>query len=107
MMQSTIARRQFLKTVGAGTLASAGLGMGVLGAPLAQAAAANVNADGAKKSRLRVGCNAYSYREVLTPGPMTLEDFIRKAVDLQLDAVDMTVYYLKSTEPEQFFDHLV
>ena len=31
---------------------------------------------------------------------MTLEDFISKAVELKLDGVDMTAYYLKSTEPE-------
>jgi sugar phosphate isomerase/epimerase len=30
---------------------------------------------------------------------MTLEDFILKAVELKLNAVDMTVYYLKSTDP--------
>ncbi len=30
---------------------------------------------------------------------MTLEDLILKAVELKLDAVDMTVYYLKSTDP--------
>lgn len=30
---------------------------------------------------------------------MTMEDFIRRAVDLRLNGVDMTVYYLKSTEP--------
>jgi hypothetical protein len=31
---------------------------------------------------------------------MTLEDFILKAVDLRPVAVDMTVYYLKSTDPK-------
>lgn len=30
---------------------------------------------------------------------MTMEDFIRKAVDLRIDGVDMTAYYYKSTEP--------
>jgi sugar phosphate isomerase/epimerase len=30
---------------------------------------------------------------------MTLEDFILKAVELRLDTVDMTVYYLKSKDP--------
>jgi sugar phosphate isomerase/epimerase len=45
------------------------------------------------------GCCAYAYRRSLTQGTMTLESFIRKAVDLKLDAVDITVYYLKSTEP--------
>jgi sugar phosphate isomerase/epimerase len=36
---------------------------------------------------------------------MTLEDFIQKAVELRVDAVDMMVYYLKSTDPE-YLDHL-
>ena len=30
---------------------------------------------------------------------MTLEDFIRKAVELRVDAVDMTSYYFQSTDP--------
>lgn len=52
-----------------------------------------------KEPRLLVGCCAYSYNKYLRSGQMTMEDFIRKAVELQLDGVDMTVYYLKSTEP--------
>jgi len=100
-MKNTIARREFLKTVGAGALAGAGLGMS---APPAHAAAADASADTAKAdagktARLLVSCCAYSYREALTHGQMTLEDFILKAVELKLDAVDMTVYYLKSTDP--------
>lgn len=99
-MKNTIARRDFLKTVGAGALAGAGLGAGLgTGAPLAHAASANLNADLQKKPRLLSSCCAYSYRELLTTGKMTLEDFILKAVELGLDAVDMTVYYLKSTDP--------
>jgi sugar phosphate isomerase/epimerase len=103
-MQDAIARRQFLKTVGMGTLAGAGLGTGVLAAPLAHAASAEVtpsqsNLAPSTMPRLLAGCCAYSYREQFTHGQMTLEDLIRKAVDLRLDAVDMTVYYLKSTDP--------
>jgi sugar phosphate isomerase/epimerase len=30
---------------------------------------------------------------------MTMEDFILEAVELEIDGVDMTTYYLKSTEP--------
>jgi sugar phosphate isomerase/epimerase len=98
-MEKAIARRQFLKTVGVGALLSAGLG--ALGAPLRDATSEDGAAERTKKApRLLVGCNAYSYREVLTTGQMTLEDFILKAVDLGLDGVDMTVYYLKSTDPE-------
>jgi sugar phosphate isomerase/epimerase len=95
-MKNTMARREFLKTAGAGALAGAGLGMS---APLARAASADASADAAKTPRLLASCCAYSYREALTHGQMTLEDFIVKAVELKLDAVDMTVYYLKSTDP--------
>ena len=34
---------------------------------------------------------------------MTLEDFIRKAVELRLDGVDMTTYFFKSTDPEYLY----
>ena len=96
-MRGTIARRDFLKTAGVGALAGAGLGMG---APLARAAgAAEESGDAAKMPRLLAGCCAYSYRLELTHGQMTLEDFILKAVELKMDSVDMTVYYLKSTDP--------
>jgi sugar phosphate isomerase/epimerase len=93
-MQNQIARRTFLKSAGAGALL--GAGMGTL--PLAQGEAADASAS--KMPRLLAGCCAYSYREMLTHGQMTFEDFILKAVELRLDAVDMTVYYLKSTDPE-------
>lgn len=89
-----IARRRFLQTVGGGALAGAGLS---LVPPLA--AQTGSGADSAKMPRLLTGCCAYSYREMLTSGAMTLEDFIAKAVELRLDGVDMTVYYLKSTDP--------
>ncbi len=92
-MKNTIARRDFLRTASA--MAGAGL---ALSAPLAHAAA-DESADLSKMPRLLVGLCAYSYRDALTHGRMTLEDFIQKAVELKVDAVDMTVYYLKSTDP--------
>ncbi|MGD0521761.1 MAG: sugar phosphate isomerase/epimerase family protein [Terracidiphilus sp.] len=99
-MEKTIARREFLQTVAGGALAGAGLGAGLsTGAPLAHAASADLNADSKKMPRLLAGCCAYSYREQLSSGQMTYEDFILKAVELGLDAVDMTVYYFKSTDP--------
>jgi len=49
-------------------------------------------------ARLMPGCCAYSYNEELHHGAMTLEDFILKAVELRVLAVDITAYYLKSTE---------
>jgi sugar phosphate isomerase/epimerase len=52
-----------------------------------------------KLPRLFPGCCAYSYRKFLQHGPMTMEDFIRRAVTLRIDGVDMTGYYYKSREP--------
>ncbi len=97
-MHSMVNRRQFVKTVGAGALA--GAGMGLVGAQVPAAAQAGVKKNKSKLARLLPGCCAYSYDEVLRNGRMTLEDFILKAVDLGLVAVDMTVYYFKSTDPK-------
>ncbi|HKW33937.1 MAG TPA: sugar phosphate isomerase/epimerase family protein [Candidatus Acidoferrum sp.] len=51
------------------------------------------------KPRLLTGCCAYSYAKLLKAGKMTMEDVIRRAVELGIDAVDMTAYWFKSTEP--------
>jgi sugar phosphate isomerase/epimerase len=95
-MRSFVDRRQFVKTVGLGALAAAG--MGIAEARTAAAAQSDANADKSNVARLIPGCCAYSYDKDLRHGKMTLEDFILKAVELQIPAVDMTVYYLKSTD---------
>lgn len=98
-MPRRIARRQFLKTAGAGAVAGMALSTQLNAA--AQAAvtpAAATQPD--KMPRLFSGCCAYSYRSLLTKGQMTYQQFIDKAVELQLDGVDMTAYYFKSTDPE-------
>jgi sugar phosphate isomerase/epimerase len=51
------------------------------------------------RARLLYGCCAYSYRKYLAAGQMTMEDFILKGVELGVHAVDITTYWLKSTEP--------
>lgn len=50
-------------------------------------------------ARLLTGCCAYSYSKLLKAGEMTMEDVIRKAVELGIDGVDMTAYWFKSTDP--------
>ncbi len=50
-------------------------------------------------TRLLVGCCAISYSKYLKGGQISMEDFIRKGVELKVDGVDVTVYFLKSTEP--------
>lgn len=51
------------------------------------------------KPRLFVGCCAYSYAKYLEKGQMTMEEFIHKGVELGVHGVDITTYWLKSTEP--------
>ncbi len=97
-MRERMERRQFLKTIGTGALT--GMAFDAFGSPRAEAGSGDVTSSASKMPRLFVGCCAYSYRQELVHGQMTLEDFIRKAVDLRLDGIDMTVYYLKSTDPE-------
>ena len=47
---------------------------------------------------MRIGCCAYSYRDALTSGSMTLEQFLDAAVAMNLDGVELTTYYLKQTD---------
>ena len=93
-MPKTLYRRDFLKTAGAVAAASLSAGAATL---RAQPLELIKNSPG--RPRLLSGCCAYSYRKYLQNGPMSMEDFIRKAVELEIDGVDMTTYYLKSTEP--------
>ena len=92
-MSNAIQRRDFLRAAG---LAAASLpfGASTLGS---QASELIKNSPG--HPRLLSGCCAYSYRKYLEHGPMTMEDFILLAVELEIDGVDMTTYYLKSQEP--------
>jgi len=88
-------RREFLRTAGPAV---------IVGTELARAARAwnsvpSTEPGSEVKPRLLTGCCAYSYSKLLKAGKMTMEDVIRKAVDLGIDAVDMTAYWFKSTEP--------
>jgi sugar phosphate isomerase/epimerase len=87
-------RRNFLQTLGAGALAA--------GIPAAKAATSPQTVKSLRPSdmpRLFVGCCAYSYAKYLASGRMTMEDFILKGVELGVHGVDITTYWLKSTEP--------
>lgn len=96
-MEGHVARRQFLKTAGATLLAGAGVEL--MGPVSSQAQGASSKTSAAKTTRLFSGCCAYTYRHAFANGSLTLESFIEKAVELRLDGVDMTVYYMKSTDP--------
>ncbi len=84
-------RRGFLKTAGA---AAAGA---LAWWPGPEGGAAEVKSS--STARLLPGCCAYSYGSYLRKGQMTMEQFILKAVELGVLGVDITTYWLKSTEP--------
>lgn len=90
-MKYTLLRRDFLQAAGFAAAASLTAGPRAL----ARRAERNIGT----RPRLLPGCCAYSYRKYLQPGTMTMEDFILKAVDLGIIGVDLTTYWLKSTEP--------
>ncbi|MGH9406022.1 MAG: sugar phosphate isomerase/epimerase family protein [Terriglobia bacterium] len=95
-MSQKIARRQFLRGASASALAGVSAAFAVAAPQSEQAENGSVS----KMPRLFSGCCAYSYRKYLQHGPMTMEDFIRNAVKLRLDGIDMTGYYFKSMDPE-------
>src|SRR5574337_688677 len=90
-MNSNLHRRDFLKTAGVAAVGSLGVGH--------RAFARSEEKPSASAPRLLSGCCAYSYAKYLEKHQMTMEDFILKAVELGIDGVDITTYWLKSTEP--------
>jgi sugar phosphate isomerase/epimerase len=89
-----IVRREFLFAAGGAALAAPRLpeAFGRTGAP--------ETGQTRTEARLFVGCCALSYLKYFNAGSMTMESFIRKAVELEVRGVDITTYWLKSTEPE-------
>ena len=90
-MKNTFPRRSLLQAAG---FAAAG---SLVTVPRAGARAPEETSP--LRPRLLTGCCAYSFRKYLQPGKMTMEDFFLKAVDLGVEGVDVTTYWLKSTEP--------
>ena len=95
MMPKRIDRRDFLRAAGPAVVAGPVLARAArTWAPTVRTAPRST-----ASPRLLTGCCAYSYSKLLTVGKMTMEDAIRKAVELGIDGVDMTAYWFKSTDP--------
>jgi sugar phosphate isomerase/epimerase len=93
-MSAPMLRREFLLAAGGAALTAPTLGLAV---PTVQETKAG---QGKSQARLFVGCCALSYLKYFNAGSMTMESFIRKAVELEVHGVDITTYWLKSTEPD-------
>ena len=52
---------------------------------------------------MKVGCAAYSFRQYLTSGEMSLDDFLQKAVEMDVDGVELTAYYFQSTDDDYLY----
>jgi sugar phosphate isomerase/epimerase len=92
-MQKRVLRREFLTAAAAISItaqASASL------PSLAAAKASQTHPE----ARLFPGCCAYSYLKHFNAGSMTMENFIRQAVELEAHSIDITTYWLKSTDRE-------
>jgi len=89
-MSPSIHRRQFLATAAAALALPTGAGANDTAAAESLAA----------EPRLFAGCCAYSYRQYLQKGKMTMEEMILKGVELGILGVDLTAYWLKSADPE-------
>jgi sugar phosphate isomerase/epimerase len=98
-MSKPFPRRQFLGALGVGAVAAGiPLSSGVA-APLQSGVKSGYAPPSGNKPRLLAGCCAYSFAKYLESGRMTMEDFILKGVGLGVQGVDITTYWLKSTEP--------
>lgn len=58
----------------------------------------------ARKARLRPALCAYSFRKELQEKSLTYEDLVTKAVEWDIDGLDMTVYWLPTTEKAWLLD---
>src|SRR5262245_11094489 len=47
---------------------------------------------------MRLGCAAYSYRQALQSGALTLPGFVDECASLGLDGVELTAYYFPDAE---------
>jgi sugar phosphate isomerase/epimerase len=93
-MKRGVARREFLSGAVAASMALSGAT--TIEAPSGSESTVAKNS----QARLLVGCCALSYLRYFNGGSMTMEDFIVKCTELGVQGVDVTTYWLKSTEPE-------
>ncbi|MGA2145959.1 MAG: sugar phosphate isomerase/epimerase family protein [Bryobacteraceae bacterium] len=96
-MTNFLERRDFLKSAGAATAGSLSLG-------LRAGAQSTAKEPKLASPRFFSGCCAYSYRKLFADGSMTLQDFILKAVELEVDGIEIGTDYLKSTEESYLLD---
>jgi sugar phosphate isomerase/epimerase len=97
-MSKPLPRRQFLGAVAVGAAAAGVRLSSGVAAPLQSGVESGSTPPSGNKPRLFAGCCAYSFAKYLESGRMTMEDFILKGVELGVHGVDITTYWLKSTE---------
>jgi L-ribulose-5-phosphate 3-epimerase len=75
--------------------------LSLMTAAMAQPALLKATQAGAQgKARLRTGLVAYSFRDELQQGSMTYQDLVRLAARLDVDGLDLTVYWFPNTSDD-------
>ena len=74
--------------------------LSLLAASGATTGALSAQAGPKPNTRLRTAICAYSFREALKKKSMTYDDLVRLAVELDVDGLDLTVYWFPSTSDE-------
>jgi sugar phosphate isomerase/epimerase len=102
-MTDKLARRRFLKTSGLAVAGALSIGCGPQpeNKPAEGGAVQPASTEfAAQRPRLMPGCCAYSFHDYLAKGKLTMPEFLDKVVEMDSVGADMTVYWLKSTDPE-------
>lgn len=89
-MTKQVNRREFLTVAGAAAVSLPSSG---------SLSASTEDATSKGKARLLTGCCALSYLRYFNAGTITMEEFIVKCADMGVEGVDVTTYWLKSTDP--------
>jgi sugar phosphate isomerase/epimerase len=106
-MRDKLERRRFLKTGGLAVAGALSIGCGPQEEKKAVEGGAAQPAStefATHNPRLMPGCCAYSFNTYLSKKRMTYPEFLDKVVEMGSVGADMTVYWLKSTDPEYLND---
>lgn len=104
-MSCQTTRRRFVKTSAAalagGSFAAAAIGT----AAAAQADPAPAKEIFGRKGgpRMKVACCGYSYDRLLRSGKMTIEEFVDRCAEMNLDGTELTSYYFPKNADREYF----
>jgi len=101
-MTAPTSRRDFLRTTG--LLSAAALTAGAVMPPREAAAITPIERNG--KPKFKFSLAAYSYRELLTKGELTLTDFVNDCAKMGLEGTELTSYYFPKDVSTEYLNEI-